>query len=162
MIRLPPRSKRTDTLFPYTTLFRSLATLAAAHRPGAREVDDGPVDEHEARGGVGGVGIPMTALPGRPHAPAHRLAVRSERHGRRPIAAAVHPQLGDLGEEVATDGGPGGAVTAAADAVTVVTGVAYRAVLHERERPAITAGDGVGIGHAVEHLVRKQIGRAHV
>src|SRR3546814_15746521 len=24
MIRLPPRSTRTDTLFPYTTLFRSL------------------------------------------------------------------------------------------------------------------------------------------
>src|SRR3546814_17411230 len=29
MIRRPPRSKRTDTLFPYTTLFRS-------HRPPAR------------------------------------------------------------------------------------------------------------------------------
>src|SRR3546814_3937971 len=28
MIRRPPRSTRTDTLFPYTTLFRSLATLA--------------------------------------------------------------------------------------------------------------------------------------
>src|SRR3546814_8656840 len=28
MIRLPPRSTRTDTLFPYTTLFRS-ARLAA-------------------------------------------------------------------------------------------------------------------------------------
>src|SRR3546814_1216300 len=27
MIRLPPRSTRTDTLFPYTTLFRSLAAL---------------------------------------------------------------------------------------------------------------------------------------
>src|SRR3546814_4816132 len=26
MIRLPPRSTRTDTLFPYTTLFRSSAT----------------------------------------------------------------------------------------------------------------------------------------
>src|SRR3546814_5563260 len=26
MIRLPPRSTRTDTLFPYTTLFRSLGT----------------------------------------------------------------------------------------------------------------------------------------
>src|SRR3546814_11172665 len=26
MIRLPPRSTRTDTLFPYTTLFRSLLT----------------------------------------------------------------------------------------------------------------------------------------
>src|SRR3546814_9149026 len=31
MIRRPPRSTRTDTLLPYTTLFRSLATgLAAA------------------------------------------------------------------------------------------------------------------------------------
>src|SRR3546814_6151480 len=27
MIRLPPRSTRTDTLFPYTTLFRSAAAL---------------------------------------------------------------------------------------------------------------------------------------
>src|SRR3546814_1355796 len=26
MIRLPPRSTRTDTLFPYTTLFRSIVT----------------------------------------------------------------------------------------------------------------------------------------
>src|SRR3546814_13182972 len=29
MIRRPPRSTRTDTLFPYTTLFRSAAQLAA-------------------------------------------------------------------------------------------------------------------------------------
>src|SRR3546814_20063213 len=28
MIRLPPRSTRTDTLFPYTTLFRSVRALA--------------------------------------------------------------------------------------------------------------------------------------
>src|SRR3546814_4265391 len=28
MIRRPPRSTRTDTLFPYTTLFRSLVALA--------------------------------------------------------------------------------------------------------------------------------------
>src|SRR3546814_17261022 len=28
MIRRPPRSTRTDTLFPYTTLFRSLQTFA--------------------------------------------------------------------------------------------------------------------------------------
>src|SRR3546814_16743650 len=27
MIRLPPRSTRTDTLFPYTTLFRSLPAV---------------------------------------------------------------------------------------------------------------------------------------
>src|SRR3546814_8449726 len=30
MIRRPPRSTRTDTLFPYTTLFRSAAVLATA------------------------------------------------------------------------------------------------------------------------------------
>src|SRR3546814_17368375 len=37
MIRRPPRSTRTDTLFPYTTLFRSPGHRAfhAAHRPGA-------------------------------------------------------------------------------------------------------------------------------
>src|SRR3546814_9212737 len=28
MIRRPPRSTRTDTLFPYTTLFRSIAAVA--------------------------------------------------------------------------------------------------------------------------------------
>src|SRR3546814_13749919 len=30
MIRRPPRSTRTDTLFPYTTLFRSVAAIHAA------------------------------------------------------------------------------------------------------------------------------------
>src|SRR3546814_2014996 len=29
MIRRPPRSTRTDTLFPYTTLFRSISTFQA-------------------------------------------------------------------------------------------------------------------------------------
>src|SRR3546814_3998461 len=32
MIRRPPRSTRTDTLFPYTTLFRSLAMARAGPR----------------------------------------------------------------------------------------------------------------------------------
>src|SRR3546814_6921396 len=32
MIRRPPRSTRTDTLFPYTTLFRSI-TANSTHRP---------------------------------------------------------------------------------------------------------------------------------
>src|SRR3546814_3126958 len=31
MIRRPPRSTRTDTLFPYTTLFRSRVTGRAGH-----------------------------------------------------------------------------------------------------------------------------------
>src|SRR3546814_13481658 len=32
MIRLPPRSTRTDTLFPYTTLFRSLLPARGERR----------------------------------------------------------------------------------------------------------------------------------
>src|SRR3546814_5517067 len=31
MIRRPPRSTRTDTLFPYTTLFRSAASVARSY-----------------------------------------------------------------------------------------------------------------------------------
>src|SRR3546814_8459592 len=34
MIRRPPRSTRTDTLFPYTTLFRSPAVDMAVHHGG--------------------------------------------------------------------------------------------------------------------------------
>src|SRR3546814_17587400 len=33
MIRRPPRSTRTDTLFPYTTLFRSLFSLSGHGAP---------------------------------------------------------------------------------------------------------------------------------
>src|SRR3546814_18254605 len=40
MIRRPPRSTRTDTLFPYTTLFRS--DLGAGRRPSVAELDDDP------------------------------------------------------------------------------------------------------------------------
>src|SRR3546814_6766118 len=34
MIRRPPRSTRTDTLFPYTTLFRSFSCAQARRGPG--------------------------------------------------------------------------------------------------------------------------------
>src|SRR3546814_17763002 len=63
MIRRPPRSTRTDTLFPYTTLFRSTLRSEAG---GDRRVDqilawlseefDGLIlfDEAHAMGGVAG------------------------------------------------------------------------------------------------------------
>src|SRR3546814_19658853 len=42
MIRRPPRSTRPDTLFPYTTLFRSHPELFAAAEPDTRLlIDDG-------------------------------------------------------------------------------------------------------------------------
>src|SRR3546814_3153286 len=37
MIRRPPRSTRTDTLFPYTTLFRSVLGLGIVAAHGARD-----------------------------------------------------------------------------------------------------------------------------
>src|SRR3546814_14194515 len=51
MIRRPPRSTRTDTLFPYTTLFRS--------RPGGEVVADqtAVVLMDEGVEGLGGVGV---------------------------------------------------------------------------------------------------------
>src|SRR3546814_2366798 len=51
MIRRPPRSTRTDTLFPYTTLFRS-AGFASASRPGGlRRLDQPSTDGGELRAG---------------------------------------------------------------------------------------------------------------
>src|SRR3546814_5080150 len=38
MIRRPPRSTRTDTLFPYTTLFRSVVFRRVQDAHGAREI----------------------------------------------------------------------------------------------------------------------------
>src|SRR3546814_3891542 len=40
MIRRPPRSTRTDTLFPYTTLFRSADPRRIGHRQGSRRARD--------------------------------------------------------------------------------------------------------------------------
>src|SRR3546814_14210053 len=51
MIRRPPRSTRTDTLFPYTTLFRS-----PDPQPGARDRLAGT-----GRGGAGRLGQPGQA-----------------------------------------------------------------------------------------------------
>src|SRR3546814_5275032 len=39
MIRRPPRSTRTDTLFPYTTLFRSCASYPADRAAALRLID---------------------------------------------------------------------------------------------------------------------------
>src|SRR3546814_1856169 len=50
MIRRPPRSTRTDTLFPYTTLFRSGVALDRLEHqllePQADRADDGDAGEH--------------------------------------------------------------------------------------------------------------------
>src|SRR3546814_14730222 len=46
MLRRPPRSTRTDTLFPYTTLFRSERELVLLEGNGMRlRFDDGEIHE---------------------------------------------------------------------------------------------------------------------
>src|SRR3546814_2845059 len=55
MIRRPPRSTRTDTLFPYTTLFRS-QRQAAADDAGERRLDLGDMRGRDAIGPAAAVG----------------------------------------------------------------------------------------------------------
>src|SRR3546814_1182149 len=94
MIRRPPRLTRTDTLFPYTTLFRSpgrrlsdashLALSFPAPQGGARGSARSRAGGFRARGGKRAT--PPARQPGRlssPHRPesAHRpRAARSEEH----------------------------------------------------------------------------------
>src|SRR3546814_10455071 len=69
MIRRPPRSTRTDTLFPYTTLFRSAALHAddvidadnsrKAHG-GAQHLDEGAVGRAAQPGGIEGRQAPRS------------------------------------------------------------------------------------------------------
>src|SRR3546814_11012673 len=71
MIRLPPRSTRTDTLFPDTTLFRSQIELriAEAERSGAQELLLGGAgiaqlqkNPAEQEAGLGIVGIALQSI----------------------------------------------------------------------------------------------------
>src|SRR3546814_17736401 len=74
MLRRPPRSTRTDTLFPYTTLFRS----GLRPRPRCRGASPGG-RRHQLRDDRR---IGTERLPTPPHAPAPRndLLSRSEEH----------------------------------------------------------------------------------
>src|SRR3546814_5636917 len=100
MIRRPPRSTRTDTLFPYTTLFRSVAQdlgLFAEHRveiagiavaldapqAGALDgLDDGGLAETDEEGGPGldADAVPRARAVGRQPLGVLRGVLRSEEH----------------------------------------------------------------------------------
>src|SRR3546814_1139351 len=79
MIRRPPRSTRTDTLFPYTTLFRSGLVRSGGQRAAAVHPGEGapqgadrrPAPRDRAQGSIGGTDA------GRQHG---RPVRRSEEH----------------------------------------------------------------------------------
>src|SRR3546814_14971668 len=76
MIRRPPRSTRTDTLFPYTTLFRSTGEdLAELHLHGGRAV-------------VAAVETALAAMPGLRAAVAGEFTRRAFDNGRIDLAEA--------------------------------------------------------------------------
>src|SRR3546814_20310550 len=74
LIRRPPRSTRTDTLFPFTTLFGSEVVGAQPHQPG----------EFQRGGDAGGDVAPGTAPHAGPHVrppdPVAEGRGRSEEH----------------------------------------------------------------------------------
>src|SRR3546814_17229409 len=89
MIRRPPRSTRTDTLFPYTTLFRSDCLREGRH-PEARRFLRGrpagaarPGGDRGARRRVGGAVVALGQGIRRP-AGGRAAGVREGRHGRGP------------------------------------------------------------------------------
>src|SRR3546814_17830193 len=92
MIRLPPRSTRTDTLFPYTTLFRSWAV--ARRLEGAVPV----AGIHVGRADLDAVLAGVADKPGR-RVEAHRPAVQ-QRGGEDRGIVMLHP-----GRPVAQQGG---------------------------------------------------------
>src|SRR3546814_7161442 len=66
MIRRPPRSTRTDTLFPYTTLFRSAGRALVLRQPARR----------------GREGLPVRAAPAAHQGAAGGRRVRADRLGQ--------------------------------------------------------------------------------
>src|SRR3546814_19410124 len=64
-IRRPPRSTRTDTLFPYTTLFRSLGDLRGAQHEGGDVVAERGFARRALSVGVAIPVAPATLRPGR-------------------------------------------------------------------------------------------------
>src|SRR3546814_4798482 len=108
MIRRPPRSTRTDTLFPYTTLFRSQALGAGVAELAGEGAADLAGDAERAAVFLGNVdGLNLLAVG----------------QAQQPLAGAVPGDLGDgdlgpahragLGEvlaEVLGEGGHGGEV----------------------------------------------------
>src|SRR3546814_8488873 len=80
MIRRPPRSTRTDTLFPYTTLFRSHEARAAA---GSSRPDRG--SDRRQR-----------AVPSGPYGPDRSLRRMQKRHGTAALSGRSEEHTSEL------------------------------------------------------------------
>src|SRR3546814_6208733 len=103
MIRRPPRSTRTDTLFPYTTLFRSAAPASEERRPVRRRKE---YQESARRPPCARPqGAPARLSPRGPSPPPRQTPIRSASRPRTvlpsPNAALRPPTLPDQRLEAA-------------------------------------------------------------
>src|SRR3546814_8186026 len=105
MMRRPPRSTRTDTLFPYTTLFRSVCRHLGGQRRRARPggVPDPPVDRGRLMRRPVAATFTLAALVMTAPAHAEELWVGVYAHDVTPISATefesgVDVQLGWRGK----------------------------------------------------------------
>src|SRR3546814_4707843 len=81
MIRRPPRSTRTDTLFPYTTLFRSMTLTQLAGWVAGDTIDDPSATHRGSLTYRGGPSLDMfVVLHGQKLGCAILPALRSEEH----------------------------------------------------------------------------------
>src|SRR3546814_3193938 len=88
MIRRPPRSTRTDTLFPYTTLFRRPDVADGRAAEGARLYEGQPPRPAECTGQSRGAAFRQQRRRTRRNA---RLSERPVGQGARPAAASIQP-----------------------------------------------------------------------
>src|SRR3546814_17036020 len=95
MIRRPPRSTRTDTPFPYTTLFRSC--LPALQRLGSGHRGDGSADAHSIASTAATGFCPRTRVKYRPcnPDPGARLASNPRRFNDLTVKLASPRPFGD-------------------------------------------------------------------
>src|SRR3546814_3291619 len=101
MIRRPPRSTRTDTLFPYTTLFRSAG--AGWRRRGARFYAR-PRAGSDVAAGVGPRDRGGALLSSDGHRPARGLGRDRGRRGDAGVRAAVRRRVRARQMGIARDG----------------------------------------------------------
>src|SRR3546814_6737250 len=93
MIRRPPRSTRPDTLFPYTTLFRSARRPA---HPVAAEIHRPPRPAPPCHGALRTDALALARAPGAPGQATAVAAARPprRRHAQRPAAGPARPAAG--------------------------------------------------------------------
>src|SRR3546814_9586568 len=167
MIRRPPRSTRTDTLFPYTTLFRSALLLNPRNHPHVaylaqdRLARDGALAQHDAGRGSGGqIDVdPATeadqadALPGGDHVARLHEGHDPPRHKARDLGEADAHAIMPFDQDM---------LPLIILARLVEVGVQELAgnIEDRLHRPADGRAVDVHVEHA--HEYRHQIGRAHV